>query len=208
MKNLYALITFVLLTAGLSAQSNLRGLFVNLDGEAAQLQYEDNDWAEGAKGYGAGVKLGYGFGMTTLYLGHGASFLAGHSETRFAENYTQRRTELGARFYFGRDPGRVVPYFEAAAQMVTSEPYSGIRTRGGGGALAPGLLVYLGEHVALDARVRVAGTYVYDVEDVGLDLSFPEENYALATAGFHLGITFYPSVRRARYRFERGGGHL
>ena len=208
MKKYTLFLTALLIGAVLSAQSNLRGLFVNLDGQINSLQYEDNDWAEGARGYGFNAKLGYGLGSTTLYLGTGLTFAEGNAATRFGEDYRIRDTELGARFHFGRNPGRVVAYAEVVGRLATSEPYTGIRTRGGGMALAPGLLIYLGENVALDTRVRVAGTYVYDVENVGIDLTFPGESYSYATAGFHLGVTFYPSVRRARYRFERGGGHL
>ncbi|WP_116126666.1 hypothetical protein [Lewinella sp. IMCC34183] len=208
MKSFYLLVTALLLGASLTGQATLRGLFVNLDGHAATLRYEDNDWTAGTRGYGFGVKLGYGIGTTTLYLGTGMTYLEGNVDTRFGEKYSLRDTELGARFHLTSNPRRVVPYVETAARYVTSEPYTGVSTRGGGAALAPGLLVYLSEHVALDARARIAGTYVYDVESVGIDLPFPTDPYSYVTAGFHLGVTFYPAVRRARYRFERGGGHL
>lgn len=206
MKRYPFLVTLLLLCGIVSAQSNLRGLFVNLNGQATNFRYEDDDWSGGSMGYGGDVKLGIGTGGATFFIGTGLTRVTGDGATRFAEDYSLRATELGLRLQFG--DRTVVPYVELAGRYVTSEPYEGMRTRAAGGALAPGLLVFLSEHVALDARARLGATYVYAVEFPGAAVAGSGDGYPYASAGLHLGLTFYPSVRRARYRFERGGGHL
>ncbi|PPK88190.1 hypothetical protein CLV84_1155 [Neolewinella xylanilytica] len=197
------------LATNLLTAQNTKGLFVNFNGSASGVKYEETGFADAVLGYGFDFRLGMGVSpASTFFLGTSRTQVTAKPESLFEEEYAIREYELGTRFYFGRGGARVQAFTEIAGQFVKTEPFAGAEARGAGVALAPGLLFFLSERAAIDVRLRASGTYVYDVRDTELDLRIPEDSYTYTTARLNVGLTFYPSVRRARYPFERGGGHL
>ena len=207
MKN-YLLFVGLLLSLGATAQ-NTKGFFVNFNGSASGIKYAETDFTDAVPGFGFDIRMGVGISPgSTFFLGLSRTQVTAKPESDFAEEYAIQEHELGTRYYFGRGDGRVKVYTEIAGQYVTTEPFAGKEASGAGVALAPGFLYFLSGSVALDVRLRASGTYLFDVRDTELDLRVPEDSYTYTTARLNVGLTFYPSVRRARYSFERGGGHL
>ncbi len=197
------------LFANFATAQNTKGFFVNFNGSASGIKYEETGYADAIPGYGYDFRMGIGISpASTFFLGTSRTQVMARPESEFDEEYGIQEYELGTRYYFGGGGARVKAFAEIAAQYVKTEPYDGAEARGAGIALAPGLLFFLSERVALDTRLRVSGTYLYDVRDTELDLRTPENNYTYTTARLNVGLTFYPSVKRSRYSFERGGGHL
>ena len=188
----------------LSAQ-NTRGLYVNFNGSASGIKYQDNAVAEGVLGIGFDFRLGVGISpASTFFLGTSMTQVAAKPDSEWDRDYTIQEYELGTRYYFGGGGAPVQIFTEIAGQLVKTEPFAGSEASGAGVALAPGALFFLSERVAIDTRLRVSGTYVYDVRDTLLDLRTPEDSYTYMTARFNVGLTFYPSGRKSRYPFERG----
>ncbi|MGB3800650.1 MAG: hypothetical protein WA952_12620 [Lewinella sp.] len=208
MKSFYLFLP-ALLVAGLLSAQNTKGFFVNFNGSASGLKYENTAVADAVLGYGYDFRLGIGISpASTFFLGTSRIQVMEKPESVFAEEYAIAEYELGTRYYFGGGGARVKAFLEIMGQYVKSEPFPGADARGAGVGLAPGLLFFLSERVAIDTRLRVSGAYMYDVRDTELDLRVPEDSYTYTTARLNVGLTFYPSVRRSRYSFERGGGHL
>ena len=198
-----------LLFSCLVSAQNTKGFFVNFNGSASGIKYAETEFADAVPGFGFDFRMGAGISPgSTFFLGLSRTQVAAKPESEFTEQYAIHEHELGTRYYFGRGNGRVKVYTEIAGQYVTTEPFAGKEASGAGVALAPGFLFFLSGSVALDVRLRASGTYLFDVRDTELDLRVPEDSYTYTTARLNVGLTFYPSVRRARYSFERGGGHL
>ena len=203
MQRIFLLI--LLLGGGLLTAQNTKGLYVNFNGSASGLKYQDTEVADAVTGIGYDFRLGVGVSpASTFFIGTSMTQVAAKPDSEWDRDYAIQEYELGTRYYFGGGGAQVRIFTEIAGQLVRTEPFAGSEARGAGVALAPGALIFISERVAIDTRLRVSGTYVYDVRDTLLDLRTPEESYTYMTARLNVGITFYPSGKRSRYPFERG----
>lgn len=191
MRILYSTL-FLLCSFALSAQVTTTGFFGNLALGAASVSYDEDGFDESAGGLGLDLRLGYGITpTTTLYLGFGGYNIGGNDETLFVDDYGFGTAELGARFHIGRKVNPLVFYVDVAAQAISAEPYEGVELNGGGLSVAPGLLYFVADKVALDAQLRYSGGNIGEIGFDNVDIDVSDEGFNYGFARLNIGVSVF-----------------
>lgn len=172
------------------------GFFGHLAIGGAQVAYDDEVTDETGGGGGLELRLGYGITpTTTLYVGFGGYQIGGEAESLFRDDYPLGVFELGARFHFGQKTKPLVFYADVALQAVSATPYDEpVETtlNGGGLAIAPGLMFFLSDKIALDAQLRLAGGQINEFESGNLTVDIGDRDFNYGFSRLTVGVTFFP----------------
>ncbi|PHI20540.1 hypothetical protein CEQ90_07245 [Lewinellaceae bacterium SD302] len=196
MKKYFLLLTLLSsITLAAQVYPTTRGLFLNLHVGAASVAYDDvND--ESAGGGGVGLRAGYGITpTTTLYLGIAGYNISGNSNTIFLEDYPVGIFEIGSRFHFGKKVKPLMFYLDVALQGVRATPFdepAEVTLNGGGLAVAPGLMYFFTDRLAIDAQLRLGGGRINEFESGNLSVDVSDENFNYGLSRLTVGMTFFP----------------
>lgn len=193
MKKLLFILPFFYHLCGLTAQHTpfTEKLFVNFElSRQAFSVDEPNTDTDG--GGGLGLRLGYGFTPTfSLYLGFTGASMTERSNAN--DRYGLGVAELGTRLHFGRKLKSPTFYLDVAFQAVeASDDDSSLSFSGGGLGLGGGLLVFVGQKLALDFGLRGSGGTFSDFTIGGVTVNIDEENVRYGVGRLSVGITWFP----------------
>lgn len=152
----------------------------------------DEDNMNSDHGGGIGLKVGYGFTPTfSMYVGFsGARMRDGN-----VDGYGLGIAEWGTRLHFGRKLKSPTFYLDIAFQGVaTKVDAPDISLSGGGLGLGGGLLVFVGQELALDFGLRGSAGRFNQFEIDGSTVVIDEDNIQYGVGRLSVGITWFPSA--------------
>lgn len=165
-------------------------LFLNFELNSQRLQPDQGNQGTD-KGGGLGLRLGYGFTPTfSLYLGLTGANMTDNDNPN--SNYGLAIAELGTRLHFGKKLKSPTFYLDIAFQAVEAnadEP--DLSFSGGALGLGGGLLVYVGQQLALDIGLRGSAGNFSEFRIGQLSVNIDEENIQFGAGRLSLGITWF-----------------
>lgn len=193
MRNVFFLFFLLGQTVWLSAQNTpfTEKLFLNFELNSQGLSVDrDNDDTD--RGGGMGLRVGYGFTPTfSMYLG----LTGARMETREDRNdtYGLGVAELGTRLHFGRKLKSPTFYLDIALQGVVAQADEpDISFSGGGLGIGGGLLVFVGQKLALDFGLRGSAGNFSEFRVGNLTVNIDEEDVRYGVGRLSVGITWFP----------------
>lgn len=198
MTRLYCLLLcFVLAAGSLKAQITpyTQKLFMNVGLNGNSLHLDESNFDERDGGGGLALRVGYGFTPTfAMYLGFSGARMNGDNNNVINDNYDLGIGEFGARFHFGKKLKSPTFYLDVSLQGVaaTYEEAFELEFTGGGLGLGAGLLVFVGNKLALDFGLRGSGGQFSQIrlDNVSVSIAEEEIRYGITRLGF--GITWFP----------------
>lgn len=193
MRNVFFLFFLLGQMVWLSAQNTpfTEKLFLNFELNSQGLSVDrDNDDTD--RGGGMGLRVGYGFTPTfSMYLG----LTGARMEIREDRNdtYGLGVAELGTRLHFGRKLKSPTFYLDIALQGVVAQADEpDISFSGGGLGIGGGLLVFVGQKLALDFGLRGSAGNFSEFRVGNLTVNIDEEDVRYGVGRLSVGITWFP----------------
>lgn len=188
-------------------RSNTNKLFVGfaLGGTSLELEGEDDDGnlqTEREQGFGASLRLGYGFtSLFSLYIeGSGASI---DSE---GETFTLAHGDIGARFHFGGPTRAFIPFLDLAftSRAISVDDFDfddgqgpqtvDVEISGSGLSFGGGFLWFFNPKWALDVGLKAT---VGEFDTVKFDnISISGLEVDATSARLKVGVTWFPMSGR------------
>lgn len=193
MKQLLYLLVFLGQIGGLAAQNTpyTEKLFLNFELNSQGFSV-DREGDETDRGAGLGLRAGYGFTPTfALYLGFtGARMKDGNDGD---STFGLTVGELGTRLHFGRKLKSPTFYLDLAFQGVIARSEElDLSFSGGGLGVGGGLLVYVGQKLALDFGLRGSGGNFSEFQIGNLTVNIDDEDVRYGVGRLSVGITWFP----------------
>lgn len=170
-------------------------LFLNIGLNANRLHFEEDNFDDSDAGGGLALRLGYGFTPTfALYLGVSGARMDGKDNNVINDDYALGIGELGARFHFGKKLKSPTFYADVSLQGVAVNYQEGIEVEfsGGGLGLGAGLLVFVGNKLALDFGIRGSGGRYSEVRLNNVTVNIEEDDIRYGITRLGIGISWFP----------------
>ena len=167
-------------------RAQLRGFFVGVEKEASRVTTSTTR----ESGSGGGVAVGYGFNSRWMLYGQLGQANIG---AVVGGTYSLTEMQLGGRFHFLAERGRVAPFLQFGVAAIAASQYSGgsnYTASGGGLLFGGGADAYLARHLALSAGVTRTLGVLGDFAQNGITANAGA--VGVETTRFQAGLVWFP----------------
>jgi hypothetical protein len=164
--------------------------FLNFELNSQQITLDQNN-NSADKGGGLGFRAGYGFTPTfSIYLGFSGARLTDSDNQN--GSYRLAMAELGTRLHFGKKLKSPTFYLDIAFQSAeTRADEPDLSFSGGSLGLGGGLLVFVGQQLAIDLGLRGSAGNFSEFRIGKFSVNIDEENIRYGAGRLSVGITWF-----------------